>query len=837
MGARIREHLHFIIVITVLTLVMTFPTIVYVFRTDVFWLPEGGNPDVLANLWDVWYGKQILTGKADRLYTNLIFYPDGVSLAYHPFFFIRMVLMNVLHLWMPISNAFSVTFLLIIISSALAAYFYVLWFFKDRWLALFGAIIFGFSPQVIGYPGWPAIAWIAPMPVIIYCAHRGIGEKRVSLIILAGVFTGLTTEVMMYIFVCALITVGLFVSALSASRWREKEFWLHVVLLIAVCTLSCAWRVIPMLQDDEQLGRAEVYAGNTRSTGDLISFVVNTENPILGPLAETVFQIPENAKISQKAYLGLIPLTLIGVGLLSKGVRRKMLPWLVLILVFLVLCLGSTLSINGTLFERIKLPKYYLDQLLPFISAAFYRINFFITGARLPLAILSCFGLAALRDRVPFVARPGFILVLIAIVAFEYYSPIEVDSRDAAWSDDVTEERLAYLDWLEQDEEREIRLINVPFGIHNARRYSFFQSLGGYPQTDGAISRTPSSAYNYVRENRLLNAWYSQRPIHCETTEHGAYLAALEALEADGFSHIVYHRVFYGAAKIAESFDGVQPSYSDGFVSIYRLSDLRDSCPAELSARHFFSLAYADALGKAAALEDRHGVAVILAPTSRIADHFTRYLRHARKLDKSVAVISSDERGEIEIRSTASVDLESKSTVWLVKDRLEFVPEPTEANYSWFLARYRFCERFLQDEHTTVDLYLQLDIPCHAMDDGSAIGVHYDEGVRLHNASFKVFSDEVRFYLAWSNETANRYAFSIQFFGEDGERALQFDELIRRDLLSVYKIDTTPLQGGAYSVQLIVYDFETQISQGGTLTETTHRFERELELAKIELET
>ena len=335
----------------------------------------------------------------------------------------------------------------------------------------------------------------------------------------------------------------------------------------------------------------------------------------------------------------------------------------------------------------------------------------------------------------------------------------------------------------------------------------------------------------------VLNAWYSQRPIHCETTERGAYLAALDALEADGFSHIVFHHVFSGAAKIAESFDGVQPSYSDGFVSIYRLSDLRDSCPAELSARHFFSLAYADALGKAATLEDRHGVAVILAPTSRIADHFTRYLRHARQLDKTVAAISSDERGKIEVRSTASVDLESKSAVWLVKDRLEFVPEPTEANYSWFLARYRFCERFFQDEHTTVDLYLQLDIPCHAMDDSSAIGVHYDEGVRLHNASFEVFSDEVRFYLAWSNETANRYAFSIQFFGEDGERALQFDELIRRDLLSVYKIDTTPLQGGAYSVQLIVYDFETQISQGGTLTDTTHRFERELELARIELET
>ena len=35
---------------------------------------------------------KILTGQADRFYTDLIFYPDGVSLAYHPLFFPNMVL-------------------------------------------------------------------------------------------------------------------------------------------------------------------------------------------------------------------------------------------------------------------------------------------------------------------------------------------------------------------------------------------------------------------------------------------------------------------------------------------------------------------------------------------------------------------------------------------------------------------------------------------------------------------------------------------------------------------------------------------------------------------------
>ena len=43
------------------------------------------------------------------------------------------------------------------------------------------------------------------------------------------------------------------------------------------------------------------------------------------------------------------------------------------------------------------------------------------------------------------------------------------------------------------------------------------------------------------------------------------------------------------------------------------------------------------------------------------------------------------------------------------------------------------------------------------------------------------------------------------------------------------------LPAGAYTAKLIVYDFETQVTQGGILTGTNERFERELELATIEV--
>ena len=52
-----RNHLHFIVVVGILLVVMTWPTIVYVFDTETFWLPTDGR-DIYMKFWDAWYGAQ-----------------------------------------------------------------------------------------------------------------------------------------------------------------------------------------------------------------------------------------------------------------------------------------------------------------------------------------------------------------------------------------------------------------------------------------------------------------------------------------------------------------------------------------------------------------------------------------------------------------------------------------------------------------------------------------------------------------------------------------------------------------------------------------------------------
>lgn len=838
---QLHKHRHFVIIITLLTLVVTFPTIVHVFRTDVFWHPGGEHPDIFIEFWDVWYGSQFLRGQADRFYTDLMFYPNGVSLVNHTFVLPNIIIVNLLSLVLPVSNAYSLAFLLIIWSAALSAYLYLLWLFKDKWISLFGAVVFGFSPHVIGHPYHPAMAAMATVPLTLYCLHRGAREDRSALFMLAGLLTGLTTAIIMYLYICILILLGFFVIAFAISRWRDKRFWLHVLLLVLSVTISSVWRVYPLLSS-ESLGAAIEWHGANEIKSDALSFFVNYENPLYGRLFESITETSVNAHLSTTSFLGFLPLLLIGIGLGKKLTRRKMLPWSFLCLLFLILRLGSHLNIKGITYTDIRLPKYYLDQIAPSVFGAFWEVDMFMMGALLPFAVLACFGLMALQKRMVIAAKPKFIVALALIVALEYTIPIEPDRVFPLGDGRISEERLAFLDWLEQEDAGSIRLVNLPMGRRNSKIYNFYQSLAGYPQAEGAISRTPDSAYDYIRGNFLLKAWVNQQPVSCDLVDRQSYLTGLAELEAAGFSHVVYHYEFRDWLAIGDSFRYLAPAYRDEYVSVFRLSDLRDGCSEEASARLNFTREYAKALQMPSVLDERNGIIVSFPPTAAAADHFLRYLPKFAAINKTVLAITGDEPANIVIRnsdwpdSDSSIDLEEFAALWLINNQSAYDAAQTAAYQDWFSERFRFCERYYDEEDITLDLYLRRDVPCAAIGGSSAFEIRYVDGLLLHNLSYTVELDAVRFFLAWTNATRDSFGFSLQFFDEDGNKALQHDQVVSRQLLQVIEMETTALPPGAYSVQLIVYDFDTQISQGGRVSATGEHFERALEVAGIEKE-
>ena len=566
----LREHLHFFFVVTLLTLVMTFPTIVYVFRTDVFWLPTGNSHDVFIKIWDSWYLKQILVGEANLYFTDKMFFPHGVTLAYHPLFLHFALVSNTLQNILPVSNAFSLTFLLSVVFSAFTSYLYLFYVLKDTWIALFGAVVFAFSPHVMAHPNHPDVGFVATLPLILYFFHRGVIENRRAFTIGAGLLTGLNTFVIMYVYICALITLGLYVCAFAWRRWRQKRYWIHVILILLAIAVTSVWRIYPMMQNSQGLGETLAWANVSENSRDLISYFVNYRGALTEFFFSSVLQLPTPESGDSFSFLGFLPPILAAIGLANRATRRRMLPWIGLCLLFLMLRMGSYLSINGITYFNIALPKYYLDRLLPVVFQAFYEPNHFQIGVLLPFALLACYGLTALRQTTSVAVRPWFILLLIAIVALEYYIPVKERV--------IPQERFAFIDWLAKEDDEQIRLINLPMGRKNSKDYNLYQSISGYPHAEGAISRTPDSAFDYIRSNYALNAWYNQRAVTCGDENRNSYLTALDRLEDDGFSHVVFYRDFYFWKEISDSFRAARPSYRDDYVSIYRMSDLRESC-------------------------------------------------------------------------------------------------------------------------------------------------------------------------------------------------------------------------------------------------------------------
>ncbi|MDE2820889.1 MAG: hypothetical protein OXI40_14245 [Chloroflexota bacterium] len=570
----IRNHLHFIVVLCVLLVVMTWPTIVYVFNTEAFWLPIDSG-DIWIEFWSAWYGKLILTGEADPLYTTLSFYPEGLSLAYHKFSISHMLVFGALQLVLPASNAYDLTYLLFIFLTTCSAYLYLCYICKDKWVALFGSVVVGLSGYVMGRPMHPGESFLATVPLSLYFFHRGFVEARLRFIAISGFLVGATAFIGWYIFVCLLLTVAGYILYFAVLRWKDRRFWLLAAMLITIVGCIGFVRAYPLLTDSDDLGGILDKTGGRETENDLLQFFINYENPFFNRLitnrvTSSIVLLPDPGRWNT-SYLGYVPLLLIGLGLIRKNYRRRMMPWLLLLMPFFLLRLGSVLTINGQVIDSVVLPKYALDRLVPVIFEAFYATDHFQIGLLLPLAVTSCYGLLALLDRFPMRRRGGVVLLLIALLAAEYY-------RSPPGGHIVLEEELAFLDWLAEESDEPVRLINLPMNRGNSKQYLFYQTLSGYPQVEGLATRTPPSAYDYIKANPILNAWHRNEGLVCTEENRDNYLAAVGQLRDDGFSHLVLHYSLLKPDTIEGSFSGLELAYEDEFVAIYRLAILPEAC-------------------------------------------------------------------------------------------------------------------------------------------------------------------------------------------------------------------------------------------------------------------
>ena len=265
-----------------------------------------GDGDALMKFWDVWYGKSLLTSGADFFHTELLFYPQGLSLAFHNFSLPNMLLFGGLQAVLPPVNAYILTYLLTVFSNALASYILLLRLIGDKWIALVGAAIVGFSPYFFPHIRHPDTITIVTIPLALYALHRGIVEQRWKWMVAAGAFAGFTAFIGMYILVCLFITMGFFTLHLASTRWRQHRFWAHVALTLVVAVSIGMIRLCPMIHDLSMLNEALDKGANAQNSTDLLVFLVNPRHPLTPVVFQTLFHRTPPT-VPPDGYLGLLP--------------------------------------------------------------------------------------------------------------------------------------------------------------------------------------------------------------------------------------------------------------------------------------------------------------------------------------------------------------------------------------------------------------------------------------------------------------------------------------------------------------------------------------------------
>ena len=825
----LRNHLSLLLIVPLVVIVTTWPTFPRIFDADEFWL-HGAYGDKWLRIWDVWHFERALAGQTPLYHTDAIFYPVGTSLTYYAMVFPHALLMIALQTILPVDDAYNLLFLLILCFNAFCGYALIRHLIMDKWIALFGAVIFAVAtPFPVGQTV-PDLITIGTLPLTIYFYDRSLREGRKLFAGLAGISAGITAFIGIYVFAIIVITVGIFAAFRALSLWRQPAYWRGLLILICACGFTSAWRFYPMLLNLAELEQATGAYNHWSRSNDLLEHFVLPNNPITGHLFGEPLDPNDDYERSairkefKEAYLGYINLFLIACLFLLRPRWGRLLPWLAILLFFAVLRLGDNLVFNGIEYEDITLPAKLLRLWFPPLFGNIGLPEYYQIGVVTPLAALSCYGLAALLRSKGGKTRRLIALLCILIVCIEFYIP--------RLGQTIAPSRTAFVAWLRSEPEDQIALVHLPRKDADVSYYYYLQTLSGYPHANGFSTRAKRNSISYRDSNLLLRAWGESRSIHCLKYNEESFTAALDQLLADGFTHFVMHYWLYGAEFIIDTLENVPPAYDDGSVSVYRVSDLRLSCQNQAAELPRFIHFAQSALAMPGA-----GTSIFsLHPSQAIDSDLFDYLGSLFSEWRSLVHLYSDD-GEVVIQSAgqpytdSNAVMEDNQVVYFLYNTHEADPDLLIGNATF--DGFNLCQREAHDDGAVIELYIRRGFSCELVTAGDPLQVRYDNGIRLENLLVQTDQDVMDFQFMWSGLPDEAHSISLQVFDAAGEKVLGQDSVIGHLTLDRQRVDISSLPPGDYRVKLILYNFDTGAIVSGTASRDGARVERALEVAAI----
>jgi len=481
-----------LVLYALLTVVVAWPLV-----SNMDTVVAGQSSDVQINLWADWWTKKAMIEGLDLFHTDYLFYPQGVSLAFHSFSHMNTLITLLLTSLMGHSVAYNATILLAFALSGFSMYLLVEHLTGCRPAAFVAGLVFAFHPYHRFESAHPVIVTTQWMPLFALALEKtfhgdnGRRERNMLLTALWFVLTALSSWHLMLMLAAwggLYLGYALLVGDRELAPGALRSLLLSAVV-IAVVLSPFIW---PMLR--EMLGPGISYASTDPDNGignDVLAFLVpNESNPLLyRPIASWV-DINDQTSFTGKrsAYLGYAALALAVVGF---AVCDRARFWALGALVSLLLSLGGRVTLNG-----VPLHDWHLPWALPILRVMRhpYRLSVLVFFF---LSVTAGYGWRWLHRRLAYrheiLSRVG--TPLLALLILLEYAVVPFPTM-----------KLAYPPFLHQvaEEDRGFGVIDFPMGRQEGKYYMYCQTIHGKRIAGGHVSRKPDSADAFIDGNPLL---------------------------------------------------------------------------------------------------------------------------------------------------------------------------------------------------------------------------------------------------------------------------------------------------------------------------------------------
>ena len=530
----------------------------------------GSEGDALNHLWTFRWIKHALLNGQNPFFSDLLYYPQGVSLLTHNIAWVHIAA------WLPLqalvgeAAAYTFVFLLIFPLNGLALFLLAGEVTGSAPAAVVGGLIAAFWPYILSHHNHPNLILIAWIPLTLLTLRRLLDDGRWQDAVLTALFLALTGLTRWQLLIMAAPLLGLYLLyELASERVQISRRLLGLLLATGTgAALLMAPLLLPVIAN--QITREDpdsLFVAETPQQTDLLAYVLpNRYHPLWG---EAVYNWYDNVGVNKTytPFAGFTVLLLILIGLWRQWRAARF--WLVVALLYVLLALGSSLQVNGV--ALMPLPMAWLEDL--FLIQIVRHPDRFNVILSIPVAILAAYGVQSIIERFAVnenhpagtgLRRPASAAIVLVgsfalLIMGEYMVSYPLYPLDTP----------AWYGQLAQDEEW-FGIVDLPLGSRSYdKEYMLYQFTHGKPLVGGHVSRLPEDAYTFINSVPLLRELRENPTLPPDLSN---VAEQLRLLHAEDVRYLVLHKKFLSDEQEAEwqRWLVLPPLYADDDVLVYK---------------------------------------------------------------------------------------------------------------------------------------------------------------------------------------------------------------------------------------------------------------------------